>query len=91
MVYEPETQEPLLRSKLIGFIQAVWSDGTEKLPPDILEQSERDCRAFSGWLMLGAGNTFKHPGFKKEKEICMVTPHAAECLCPQSDTGLIQG
>ena len=89
MVYEPEVQTPLLRSKLIEFIQAVGGAlGTEKLPPDVVEQRRNEIvEPFLGWL-LGLAIRFKHPGFKEEKEYRIVTPSPPEFFCPQV-TGLV--
>ena len=89
MVYEPEVQTPLLRSKLIEFIQAVGGAlGTEKLPPDVVEQRRNEIvEPFLGWL-LGLAIRFKHPGFKEEKEYRIVTPTPPEFFSPQ-DTGLV--
>jgi hypothetical protein len=87
MEYEPETQAPLLRSQLVGFINAISGVlTTQRLPQTVLEQRRNEIvEPFLGWLL---GTRFKHPGFKEEKEYRIVTFSPPELFSPQ-DTGLV--
>ena len=89
MVYEPETQFPVVRGHLIEFINAIAGRmTTEKEPPEVLAQNRTELVEPLIRSLLAMAMRLKNPGFKEEKEY-RIAPFLVSDLFTPSDMGLV--
>ena len=89
MVYEPESQIPVMRSQLFPFMNGLAGQLTpeKQSPEEVAEHRNELLKPLISWLVAMAMR-MKNPGFAEEKEYRMATFFSPEFFSP-GDAGLV--